>query len=181
VREIDRRLFLTAAGGVLLWPALRAGAQDDSPAEPPAEPKPLDPKLRKELETSEFVYVSPLKSDGEESHCHGEVWFGLFDGGAVLITSTQSWKVRALVRGLDRARVWVGSYGRWKRVVGFNESFRKATSFEARAQFVRDDALLEQLLSLFDTKYPDEIGRWRTRMKDDYYAGKRVLIRYTPV
>ena len=32
------------------------------------------------LERSAFVYVSPLKSDGAESRCHGEVWYGWLDG-----------------------------------------------------------------------------------------------------
>jgi hypothetical protein len=174
---MDRRRFFAVAGSALLWPAVRSAAQE--PSEP--APKPIDAKLRKALETSEFVYVSPLRSDGEESHCHGEVWFGFIDGAVVLITSTQSWKVRSLVRGRNRARVWVGSYGRWKRLVGFNESFREAPSFEAEARFVRDDALLEKLLEIYDRKYPNEISRWRKRMRDEYLAGTRVIIRYTPV
>ena len=180
MHEIDRRLFLAAAGSALLWPAL-GFADEAAPPSEPAPAKPLDPKLRKALDQSEFVYVSPLKSDGSESQCHGEVWFAPFGGAAVLITSNQSWKVRALVAGLDKARVWVGSYGRWKRMVGFNESFRQAPSFEARASFVRDDQLLEDLLAVYDTKYPDEIGHWRKRMSDEYRAGERVLIRYEPV
>ena len=166
-------------GSTLLWPAALAGAQEAAKA--PAPKKPADAKVRKALDASEFVYISPLKSDGSESHCHGEVWFGGFDDAAVIVTSTQSWKVRALVRGLDRARVWVGSYGRWKRMVGFNTSFRKAPSYLAQAKFVRDDDLLEKLLTVYDRKYPDEITRWRKRMRDEYLAGKRVLIRYTPI
>jgi len=175
---MDRRRFFAVTGSALLWPAFRAGAQE-APAQ--AAPKPIDPKLRKALETSQFVYVSPINSNGRESRCHGEVWFGFIDDSVVLITSTQSWKVRALVRGRNRARVWAGSYGRWKRLVGYNESFRKAPSFEAEARFVRDDALLEKLLETYDRKYPDEIRRWRKRMRDEYLAGTRVIIRYTPV
>lgn len=180
VQGIGRRQFLALTGTALLWPALPARGDEGSGA-PPTKAKPLDPTLGKALESSNFVYVSPIQSNGEESHCHGEVWYGYLDGAAVLITSTQSWKVRALVRGLDRAKVWVGSYGRWKRLVGFNESFRKAPSFEARVEFVRDEALLERLLETFDRKYPDEIKRWRKRMRDEYMAGTRVLLRYVPV
>lgn len=179
---MDRRQFLTVAGAALLWPAGRGWAQEAAGAAEPAKAKAaLAAPVRKALETSEFVYISPLRSDGKESTCHGEVWFGSFDDSAVIVTSTQSWKVRSLVRGLDRARVWVGDYGRWKRLVGRNESFRKAPSFDAKVEFVRDDDLLEALLERYDTKYPAEIGRWRQRMHDEYYAGTRVMLRYSPV
>ena len=40
----------------------------------------LAPDVTGLLERSAFVYVSPLKSDGAESRCHGEVWYGWLDG-----------------------------------------------------------------------------------------------------
>ncbi len=82
--------------------------------------------------------MSPLRSNGEESRCHGEVWFGWLDGSVVVITATKSWKARSLARGLDRARIWVGDYGRVKRMVGSNEAFRAGPSFLARAERVSD-------------------------------------------
>ena len=91
-----------------------------------------------------------------------------------------SWKARSVAKGLDRARIWVGDHGGWTRVLGHNEAFRAGPSFDARAALVRDEALLDRLLSIFEAKYPDEIGKWRDRMRKGYADGTRVLIRYTP-
>ena len=102
------------------------------------------------------------------------------DGAVVLITSTESWKSRAQRGGLDRARVWVGEHGRWKGGLGSNDAFRKAAHFDAAVAAVKDDALLDRLLALYETKYPDEIGKWRERMRSGYREGSRVLLRYTP-
>lgn len=138
-------------------------------------------KLEKALAESGLVYVSPLRSDGRESRCHAEVWFGWIDDSVVLITGAERWKSRALGSGLDRARIWVGDHGRWKKLVGHNEAFRQAPSFEARAKAVKDDALLDRLLAAYEKKYPEEIGEWRDRMRSGYADGTRVLIRYTPL
>ncbi len=137
-------------------------------------------QLESALASSLFVYVSPLRSDGNESRCHAEVWYGWLDGAVVLITGRDRWKARAVARGLDRARIWVGDYGRWKRLVGHDQSFRKGPSFLARAERVRDTAVLERLLAIYDEKYPEEIGSWRDRMRHGYADGSRVLIRYRP-
>ncbi len=88
---IDRRMFMTAAAGVLLWPVARAAARAWDVAGPESEAA-----LRTALDKSGFVYVSPLKSDGSESTCHAEVWFGHIDGAVVLITAATTWKARAL-------------------------------------------------------------------------------------
>ena len=64
--------------------------------------------------------------------------------------------------------------------LGHDQGFRQAPSFEARAEAVKDDALLERLLAIYAKKYPDEIDKWRDRMRRGYTDGTRVLIRYTP-
>jgi hypothetical protein len=162
---ITRRAFLAGSSAALLAPLALARAAE------------LDAALDK----SKLVYVSPLLSDGAESTCHGEVWFGWIDGSVLLITGAERWKARALKRGLDRARVWVGDHGRWKKLLGRNEAFRGAPSFDARAALVEGDAaLVDQLLSVYDEKYPEEIDRWRDKMRAGYADGSRVLIRYTP-
>jgi hypothetical protein len=131
------------------------------------------------LEKSGFVYVSPLLGSGAESRCHGEVWFGWLDGSVMLITSKESWKARALGRGLSRARIWVGDHGRVGRVLG-REAFRAAPSFEARASEEKDAALLDRLMPLYREKYPDEIGSWEPRFRSGVASGERILIRYEP-
>jgi hypothetical protein len=141
----------------------------------------LAPDLVGLLERSGFVYVSPLKSDGSESSCHGEVWFGWLDADVVLITSQTSWKARALARGLERTRIWVGDHGRVGRVLGSGDAFRKGPSFEARAQKSGDAALLERLMATYRRKYPKEIGSWESKMRAGFESGERSLIRYTPL
>ncbi len=165
----DRRTFLTCCLAVAALPLARVARAAD-----PA------PDLRQALEESGLVYVSPLRADGAESTCHGEVWFGWLEGGVVLITSSTSWKARAVGRGLGRARIWVGDYGRWKRMIGRNEVFRAAPHFDARAKMVKDEALLDRLLGIYETKYPKEIAAFRDPFRKGFHDGSRVLIRYTP-
>jgi hypothetical protein len=161
---ITRRGFLGGTLAALCAPAALARAAE----------------LASALERSPLVYISPLRSDGSESVCHGEVWYAWLDGAVVIITGSERWKARALTKGLDRARLWVGDHGPWKRMLGKNEAFRQAPSFEARAERVKDDALLERLLATFERKYPNEIASWRERMRAGYADGSRVLIRYAP-
>ena len=132
------------------------------------------------LERSGFVYVSPLKRDSNESRCHAEVWYAWLDADVVLITSQTSWKARALALGLERARIWVGDYGRVGRVLGNGESFRDGPSFEARARRSQDAGLLERLMASYRHKYPNEIGSWESRMRAGFESGERIVLRYTP-
>ncbi|HVH17202.1 MAG TPA: hypothetical protein VNF72_02775 [Myxococcota bacterium] len=145
-----------------------AAAQDD-----------VSPDLATALEKSAFVYVSPLKSDGKESRCHGEVWYAWIDGAVVLTSASSSWKARAAAKGL-RARIWVGDYGRVKTLGIGNEAFREGPSFDARAVIVKDPALVDRMLAQYDKKYPKEIGSWRDKMRAGNADGSRVLLRYVP-
>ena len=123
VSRLSRREFLAAGAALAAWP-LVGRAEAGGPAL----------SLESALASSEFVYISPRKTDGEESTCHGEVWYGWLDGAVVINTRATTWKARSLGRGLDRARVWVGDYGRWKRALGRNEAFRAGPSFDAPAE-----------------------------------------------
>jgi hypothetical protein len=170
---IDRRGFLGASLGLLLWPGGALAAPRRRAALPDA--------LTQALEKSPFVYVSPLRSDGSESRCHGEVWYAWLDGSVVINTRSETWKARAVAAGLDRARIWVGDYGRWKgRLGGVNDAFRKGPDFLARAEASRDSALGERVLAAYARKYPDEIDDWRERMRQGLADGSRLLIRYRP-
>lgn len=168
--RFGRRRLLALLVGLLLWPILRPRRSSAVPEE-----------TQRALLGSRFVYVSPLRGDASESSCHGEVWYGWLDASVVMIASRDSWKARALDRGLTRARIWVGDYGTVSRLLGSNEAFRAGPHFEARAELVRDPALLDRLLASYERKYPGEIGTWRKRMRDGYQDGSRLLIRYTPV
>ena len=104
------------------------------------------------LEKSPYAYVSPLRSDGAQSKCHGEVWFAWLDGAIVTTTSATSWKARALAQGLDRARIWVGNYGRWKHPGGNNEAC-SVNDFSARDIILRD----QRDCSVLDPHIPNGI------------------------
>jgi hypothetical protein len=171
---IDRRTLLEALAGLLLAPVALARAQT------PARKAALDPALLRALETSPYAYVSPLRTNGEESRCHGEVWFGWIDGAVVVITASRSWKARSVARGLTRARIWVGDYGRVKKIMGLNEGFRSGPSFLARVEVLRTPALAEALLATYEKKYPKEIANWRGPMRDGLRDNSRVLVRYVP-
>jgi hypothetical protein len=134
------------------------------------------------LEDSPFVYISPLRSDGAESRCHGELWYAWLDDSVVVTVASDRWKASALSKGLDRARVWVGDHGRWKNWYGGNnEAFRAAPSFEARVSRADEPGLLERLLDVYERKYPDEIASWREPMRAGNADGSRVLLRYVPI
>ena len=166
---IDRRAFLGGSLGFLLAPAALVRASEPSAS------------LEQALETSGLAYISPLLKDGSESTCHAEIWFAWLDGAVVVTTATDRWRARAVAKGLDRARIWVGDHGRWKQLVGHNEEFRRAPHFDARAEVVKDEALMERMLADFARKYPAEIGRWRDKMRSGFHDGTRKVIRYMPL
>jgi hypothetical protein len=169
--RLSRRSFLgvaAASGAALLLPpgSLRA---DEAFALPDA--------TRAALQKSPLIYLSPLRSDGAESTCHGEVWY-VQDGAELLVvTATDRWKTRALRRGLDRARIWVGDFGQWKKSDG---RFKTGPSFLAKARFDAEESVLETALAAFGVKYPDEWDKWEPRFRKGLADGSRVLIRYRP-
>jgi hypothetical protein len=168
---LDRRRFLGVLLATAATPLLARAAGDAAPKQ----------ALTAALETSPLVYVSPLKKNGQESTCHGEVWFAWIDGSAVIITATDRWKAKSIASGLDRARLWVGDQGPWKKLVGRNEDFRKAPSVDAKARFVKDPAVLEKLIQVYEKKYPAEIGSWVPKFRAGFASGDRVLIAYQPI
>jgi hypothetical protein len=173
---IDRRTFIGAALALGLWSRQLWADTHEGADHPELSQAALDA-----LPGSQFVYVSPLKTDGEESTCHGEVWYAWLDGSVALITGTSRWKARSVAAGLDRARIWVGNHGTWKRTLGTNEDFRKAPSFVGRARTSQEPQLLERMLVDYERKYPDEIGRWRDRFREGLASGERVILLYEPV
>jgi hypothetical protein len=168
-RVTRRSLLRLGAGAALLW----AWPQRVVAAA-------VDGEVGALLEKSGFVYVSPLRAGGAESRCHGEVWYGWLDGSVFLVTSKDSWKARALARGLDTARIWVGDHGRVGGLTG-SDDFRQAPSFDAKARTTKDAELLDRLMKLYRKKYPGEIGRWEPKFRSGFESGERVLIRYEPL
>ncbi len=100
------------------------------------------------------------------------------DGDDVLIvTGSERWKSRALAKGWDRARIWVGDFG---PVGGAGDRYRAAPSFEAQVRHDADPEVFERLIVVFAGKYPEEWGKWEPRFRKGYGDGSRVLLRYAP-
>lgn len=169
-RRIDRRDFLIGTGAVLgsLWLPRATRAEHHEVASQAQA-------TAAALEKSPLVYISPLQKDGSESRCHGEVWYFVDGGDVVIATASDGWKSRAVKKGRDRARIWVGDFGRARSADG---PFRKGPTFLARAEFDSDRAAFDRLLAAFAKKYPDEWDKWEPRFRKGYDDGSRVVIRY---
>jgi hypothetical protein len=169
---LTRRALLRAgalAVGVAALAPRRLWARDESYA----LPKPVVAQL----ESGKLVYVSPLKKDGSESTCHGEVWY-FWDQDAVVIgTATTGWKTRAVKGGKDKARLWVGDYGPYAKA---KDKVRGAPTFLAHATVDTDPATFQRLLASYGTRYPDEWAKWKPRFESSYKDGSRTVVRYTP-
>jgi hypothetical protein len=161
-----------ALSGVVLLPANFARSRESEFA--------LSKAAQAAIETSKLIYITPIKSDGKESSCHGEVWFCKDGSDLLVVTKRELWRSRAIERGLDRARIWVGDHGVWK---SSNGAFRSAPSFLARAEHISSDAeAVARTLKGMAPKYAD--GGWSTygpRFKEGLADGSRVLLRYRPI
>lgn len=169
-----RRRFLEGAlalSGALWLPAGRSAA---------AEAAVLSADATRAIASSPLIYLSPIRSDGTPSACQAEVWFGSDAGELFVVTAEDGWKSRAVKRGLDRARIWVGDFGPWK---SSDDRYRSAPNFLAHAAFVaRDDAAtVERVLAVMGKKYPKEWGKWEPRFRKGLSDDSRVMLRYRPI
>jgi len=169
--RLSRRSFfgVVAATGVALLLPHRSLRADDGFA--------LPDETRAALQKSPLIYLSPLRSDGAESQCHGEVWYVQNGAELLVVTATDGWKALAVRRGLDRARIWVGEFGQWKKSDG---RFKTGPSFLAKARFDAESSVIETALAAFGAKYPDEWDKWEPRFRKGLADGSRALIRYRP-
>lgn len=181
-QSLTRRRFITRVGRVAVGAFGLAWALPGRPRPALAEQPAPAPAPLTLLEESPYVYISPLLSNGKESSCHAELWFGWIDDSVIVTVAKERWKATALTRGLEGARIWVGNHGRWKTMVGGrNEDFRTAPNFIAKAERVDDPEMIERLLVVYAKKYPNEIDTWREKMRSGTADGSRVLLRYRPI
>ncbi len=175
LRRISRRQALKGGGlllGALALPAPLAGLARSSPSDGPGTPS------RELLGSSPLVYVSPLRADGSESRCHGEVWFFRDGEDVVLATGKDTWKARALRKGFDRARIWVGDFGAYSAA---KDKVAAAPRFDARAEWDFDRAVFTRLLEAYARKYPGAWSNWKPRFESGFQNGSRIMIRYKPI
>jgi hypothetical protein len=137
----------------------------------------LPAPTRQALAESPLVYISPLKSGGEESRCHGEVWFYVDRGDVIVGSEVSTWKVRAVQGGLNKARLWVADHGpQWRAL----NRYRSAPNFLARVEVDSSESTYEGLMESYAQRYRDEWGAWEERFRKQYKDGTRVLLRYSP-
>jgi hypothetical protein len=168
---LSRRRFLQgslAFSATALLPSLPVAAESAFavPAETAAQ-----------LVSSPLIYLSPIRSDGTESACHAEIWFAADGNDVFVVTSEERWRSQAVKKGLDRARIWVGDFGVWKKSGG---RFKEAPTFMAKADFVGADARATQdrVLALFGEKYASAWGSWGPKFRSGLADGSRVMLRY---
>ena len=159
---INRRSWLggaaAGAAGALLAPRLAFG----------------DDALPPEADTSALIYVTPIKSNGEESSCQAEVWFARAGSSLYVVTAADAWRARAVGRGLTSTRIWVGDVGVWSSA----GRYRKLPAVTARSSLVTDPAAREPVLEIMGTKYSGEWRTWGPRFRNGLADGSRVMIRY---
>ncbi len=126
---------------------------------------------------SPLIYLTPLKSDGGESRCQAEIWFALYEGSMFVVTRNDAWRTEAIRRGLDRARIWVGDLGNWRRA---NERYRSLPVVEATASIETDADVREGVLAVMGKKYADEWGTWGPRFRNGLAEGSRTMLKYRP-
>ncbi len=130
------------------------------------------------LKTSDLVYLTTIKSDGQESACQAEIWF-TYDGASIYVcTGTDSWRARAPTLGLTMTRVWVGDLGRWQNTDG---RYKRLPVLMAKASIETDKAELERILELFGNKYSMSWLVWGRRFRKGLADGSRTMLKYQPV
>lgn len=125
-------------------------------------------------DTSQLIYISPIKRDGGESRCQAEVWFLRYEVGLYVVTAVDAWRARAVKAGLTQAKVWVGDVGVWTR----NEEYRELPALMAQATLIADARTHTAVLGKMGGKYPDEWDTWGPRFKEGLADGSRVMLRY---
>jgi hypothetical protein len=137
----------------------------------------LPEATRAALVESDTVYITPLKSNGEESRCHAEVWFVADTDGLFVITTADAWRTKAISKGLTSARLWIGEFGEWKSA---GDKFRSAPGFDAVATIETAKEQHEAALDAFGKKYAMEWMVWGPRFRNGLADGSRVLLHYRP-
>ena len=174
-RAVSRRSFLEGAAalsGAILMPAALAQSAESAQGK-----STLSKAAREAIAKSELIYISHLRSDGSESSCHAEVWFVAEGDDLLVVTWDTRWRSRAIKKGLDRARIWVGDFGMWRQSHG---AFKQGPSFLAKGEHISSDAAaVKRTLDAMGPKYAT--SGWTTygpRFTKGLKSGHHVLLRY---
>lgn len=130
------------------------------------------------LASSRLIYLTPIRSDGAESACKGEVWFMWDAPDIYVVTQATAWRAEAVRKGLTKARIWVGEFGVWTNA---NDKFRKAPELMLDGVLETDATAWDNTLEKMGKKYSDEWGVWGPRFRNGLQDGSRVMLRYSIV
>lgn len=158
---LNRRSVLV---GAVCLPAFRVLAHDAT-----------DIAIERRLQRSRLIYLTPIKSNGEESACKGEVWFQYHQGEIFVVTQAEAWRAEAIRQGLTSARIWVGEYGVWTNA---DDAFREAPELMLNGSLETDSTIHAAVLEEMGTKFSDEWGVWGPRFRNGLADGSRVMLRY---
>lgn len=164
---LTRRNLVTAFGGALALSALPVKLIAAEGA-----------SLKQAIDSSDLIYLTAIRSNGSESSCQSEIWFVPRGTDLYIVTMTASWRVRAVKKGLNQARIWVGDLGQWRGTEG---KYKALPRLDALASQVTDDSEKQQILGLFGSKYPLGWIVYGSKFRDGLADGTRTMIRYRPI
>jgi hypothetical protein len=134
--------------------------------------------VKKGMRDSPLIYLTPIKSDAQESKCQAEVWFAHDGVDMYVCTGADTWRAKAASNGLNRARIWVGDLGEWK---GTRGKYKTLPQLDAEATVVIDKSIEEKALQLLGDKYSLEWIVWGPRFRKGLADGSRIMLRYRPL
>jgi hypothetical protein len=164
---ITRRNLVTVCGGALALGALPLKLIGSKAA-----------SVKQAIDSSDLIYLTAIRTDGSESSCQAEVWFVPSGSDLYIVTATSSWRVRAVKKGLKKARIWVGDLGPWQGTEG---KYKSLPGLDALATEVTDAAEQEQILDQFGSKYSVSWVFYGSRFRDGLADGTRTMVRYRPI
>ena len=131
--------------------------------------------IKDKLTTSQLIYLTPIKSDGSESTCKGEVWFLYQDPDIWVVTQADAWRAEAIRKRLPTARIWIGEFGQWQSA---GDSYRAAPELMVYGAQIEYQDKHATIIDQFGPKYSAEWDVWGPRWKTSLADGSRVLLRY---
>ncbi|MFT7688787.1 MAG: hypothetical protein ACI9FB_004152 [Candidatus Azotimanducaceae bacterium] len=141
-----------------------------------AFPRLFAQEINSQLQSSDLIYLTPIKTNGQESSCQSEIWF-VWDGLDIYVcTKTASWRAAAARMGLEHTRIWVGDLGVWTKA-----KYKTLPRINAVSSIIDDPMTVHQSLEMLGDKYPLGWLRWGSIFKKEMASGERSLIRYRPV
>ncbi|MEM7467191.1 MAG: hypothetical protein AAF387_09930, partial [Pseudomonadota bacterium] len=137
-----------------------------------------EPPAISALDKSALIYLSPILSNGNESKCHGEVWFIHHENEIFVVTQQDAWRAEAVRQGLNTAACWIGEFGVWTRA---KNKYKSAPYLRLSGRLETDAGLHSTLLEKFGVKYAKEWDSWGPRFRKGLANGSRVMLRYQPI